>query len=122
MEVCQMDKSNQVPQGRPDKQVKLTPEELARQQEGRRLKELCQQEGWVKVLFPLLEAQIRNSVVDPRSCKDEAEYVFKQKTAWAYGQAYSDLLTQIDSKVTDSEYLTDKEQGKIKDILAEAMS
>ena len=60
--------------------------------------------------------------MDPRKFSSDEEYSFAQKTAWAYGQAYSDLLDQIDAKVTEAEYLTEKEQGKHKDRLAEAMS
>lgn len=60
--------------------------------------------------------------MDPRKFSSDEEYSFAQKTAWAYGQAYSDLLDQIDAKVTEAEYLTEKEQGKHTDKLAEAMS
>lgn len=74
------------------------------------------------MLFPLLEFRIKQAVVDPRSCSSDQDYLFKQKTAWAYGQAYSDLLNIIDQKVTDSEFLTEKEQGKHPDKLREAMS
>ena len=102
--------------------VKLTPEEALRQQEGFRLKELCQTEGWGKVLFPILESQIRSAVVDPRKFQSESEYVFAQKTAWAHGQAYSELLDMIENKVKEAEFLTEKEQGKHVDKLQEAMS
>lgn len=61
-------------------------------------------------------------MVDPRKFSSESEYVFAQKTAWAYGQAYSELLDMIDNKVTEAEFLTEKEQGKHTDKLAEAMS
>lgn len=60
-------------------------------------------------------------MVDPRQFKSEAEYVFAQKTAWAYGQAFTDLLNMIDAKVTDATYLTEKEQGKHPDKLREEM-
>lgn len=60
--------------------------------------------------------------MDPRKFQSDSEYLFAQKTAWAYGQAYSDLLNMIDNKVTEAEYLTEKEQGKHIDKLAEAMS
>ena len=74
------------------------------------------------MLFPILEAQIRASVVDPRKFKLDEEYLFAQKVAWASGQAYSELLDLIDNKVREAEFLTEKEQGKHKDKLAEAMS
>jgi hypothetical protein len=59
--------------------------------------------------------------VDPRKFKSEKEYAFAQRTAWAYGQAYSDLLEWIDSKVSEALYLTEKEQGKHVDKLREEM-
>lgn len=61
-------------------------------------------------------------MVDPRKFQLEQEYNFAAKTAWAYGQAYTDLLDQIDNKVKEAEFLTEKEQGKHPDKLAEAMS
>ena len=101
--------------------VKLTQEEELQVQEGHRLKELCQQEGWVKVLFPHLEQAIKSAVVDPRKFQSDSEYNFAQKTAWAYGQAYSDLLDMIDKKVSEAEYLVEKEQGKHPNKLREEM-
>lgn len=74
------------------------------------------------MLFPLLETQIKSAVVDPRKFKTDEEYLFAQKTAWAYGQHASDILDLIENKVTEAEFLTEKEQGKHKDKLAEAMS
>lgn len=74
------------------------------------------------MLFPHLEQAIKSAVVDPRKFPSDAEYAYAQKIAWAYGQAYSDLLELIDNKVQEAEFLTEKEQGKIVNILAEAMS
>lgn len=101
--------------------VQLTREEKLRQEQGRQVKEMCQTEGWRKVIFPILEAQVKSAVVDPRKFKSDEEYLYAQKIAWAYGQAYSDLLIQIDAKAADCEYLTEKEEGKIKDKLREAI-
>jgi hypothetical protein len=50
--------------------------------------------------------------VDPRKFKSDKEYIYAQKTAWAYGQAFTDLLNMIDNKVTEAQFLTEKEQGK----------
>ena len=61
-------------------------------------------------------------MVDPRKFKSDEEYLFAQKIAWASGQAYSELLDMIENKVSEAEYLTEKEQGKHPDKLAEAMS
>jgi translation initiation factor 2 alpha subunit (eIF-2alpha) len=60
--------------------------------------------------------------VDPRKFQQDTEYLYAQKIAWAYGQAYSDLLELIEAMVDEAEHLTEKEQGKVKNTLAEAMS
>lgn len=61
-------------------------------------------------------------MVDPRKFKSDEEYLFAQKIAWATGQAYSELLDLIENRVKEAEFLTEKEQGKHIDKLAEAMS
>ena len=102
--------------------VKLTEEESIRQQQGRRVREMCQTEGWQQVVFPILESAIKSAVVDPRKFQSDSEYAYAQKLAWAYGQAYSDLLDRFDNMVKDSEFLTEKEQGKHQDKLRESLS
>ncbi len=69
-----------------------------------------------------MEQAIKSAVVDPRKFKSDNEYLFAQKIAWASGQAYSELLDLIENKVKEAEFLTEKEQGKHIDKLAEAMS
>lgn len=61
-------------------------------------------------------------MVDPRKFNSDQEYLFAQKTAWATGQAYSELLDLIENSVKEAEFLTEKEQGKHIDKLSEAMS
>ena len=69
-----------------------------------------------------MEQAIKSAVVDPRKFSNDTDYAYAQKVAWAFGQAYSDLLTTIDNKVADSQFLTEKEQGKHIDKLQESMS
>ncbi len=69
-----------------------------------------------------MEQAIKSAVVDPRKFNNDNEYAYAQKVAWAFGQAYSDLLNTIDMKVTDAQFLTEKEQGKHIDKLQESMS
>lgn len=61
-------------------------------------------------------------MVDPRSFKDENEYIFAQKTAWAYGQAYSDLLDLLDQMQEEAEALVKKENGEVQNKLREGLS
>jgi hypothetical protein len=60
--------------------------------------------------------------VDPRKFNSDQEYSFAQRTAWAGGQNVTDLLNWIDGKVSEAQFLTEKEQGKVKDKLREALS
>jgi len=73
-------------------------------------------------MFPILESSIKSAVVDPRKFTSDAEYLYAQKIAWANGHAYSELLDIIENKVKDAEFLTEKEQGKHKDMVREALS
>lgn len=73
------------------------------------------------MLLSYLESKIKSAVVDPRQFKTDEEYIYAQKIAWAYGQAFTDLLNMIDAKVTDSEFLTEKQQGKHVDKLRESI-
>jgi hypothetical protein len=72
-------------------------------------------------MLPLLQSQVISAVVDPREFKTDSEYLFAQKTAWAYGQSATELLNMIDARVKESEYLLEKEQGKHEDKLRESM-
>lgn len=102
--------------------IKLTEDEAIRQKQGHQIKEVCSLPGWKEVVLPLLELKIRSVVVDPRKFTVDAEYLSAQRTAWAYGQAYSDLLGILDQMQEESEALTEKEKGEKVDKLAEAMS
>jgi Xaa-Pro aminopeptidase len=54
-------------------------------------------------------------LVDPRKFKTDEEYAYAQKVAWAKGQFVTEFLEWMDSKVTESQFLTEKEQGKVID-------
>ena len=101
--------------------VKLTKEQAQAQKEGFLLKELCQHKGWVEVLLPRLELATRSALVDPRKFKNEKDYSFAQRTAWAGAQNVTELLNWIDSRVQEAEYLSEKEQGKIVDKVRESL-
>lgn len=74
------------------------------------------------MVVPHLDQIAKSALVDPRKFKNDEEYVYAQKVAWAYGQFVNDFLNWIDSKVTEAEALSDKEQGKVPDKLREALS
>ena len=73
-------------------------------------------------MLPHLSEAVKSALVDPRSFKTDEEYSFAQKALWAAAQNVNDLLNWVDSKVSEAEYLSEKEQGKHKDKVREAMS
>jgi len=73
-------------------------------------------------MFPYLELQVNSALVDPRKFKTDKEYAYAQKVAWAKGQFVTDLLNWIDSKVSEAQALSKKEQGKIIDKVRESLS
>ena len=73
------------------------------------------------MLLPRLESAVKSALVDPRKFKNEEEYSFAQRTAWAGAQNVTELLNWIDGKVQEAEYLTEKEQGKLVDKVRESL-
>lgn len=69
-----------------------------------------------------MEQTISKALVDPRRFKNDEEYIYAQKVAWAYGQHASDHLAMLDQMMEDAEALVKKEKGEIPDKLADAMS
>lgn len=66
--------------------------------------------------------QAKSSLVDPRKFKNDEEYIYAQKVAWAKGQFVTELLDWIDSKVSEAQGLSEKEQGKVIDKVRESLS
>jgi hypothetical protein len=60
--------------------------------------------------------------VDPRSFKDQDEFVGAYKTAWALAQACDQIIGLTEKLIQESEGLTKKERGEVKDLLREAIS
>jgi hypothetical protein len=79
-------------------------------------------QGWKEILRPWLEDKIHNSWVDPRSFKNDEEYLYAVKTAWAFANAGEQILSFIERMVEEAEELTKKEKGEKKDKLREALS
>lgn len=74
------------------------------------------------MLLPYLDLQVRSAIVDPRKFKNDEEYAYAQKVAWAKGQFVTELLGWIDMKVTEAEMLSEKEQGKTLDKVRASLS
>ena len=102
--------------------IKLTKEESQAQRQGWQVKEMVDSKGWQEVLLPFLEDKIHNSWVDPRQFKDDKEYAFANKTAWAWAQATQGIIDFIQKTQEESEALTRKEKGEVKNVLRESLS
>jgi len=70
-------------------------------------------EGWHKHLLPWLQSQIRNSWVDPRKFKNDEEYSYAMKTAWAFASAADSILAWMEKNIEEAEMLTKKEKGEL---------
>ena len=102
--------------------AKLTQEEAQLQSQGRQLKEMSQSQGWQEVLEPWLRNKISHSWVDPRSFKDQEEFIRAYNVSWGFAKAAQDILSFIESMVDQAEGLTKKENDEIKDKVREAIS
>ena len=100
----------------------LNEEEKQALKEGSLVSEVLRTSGWREVIQPLLESYANKVVVDPRKFKSDEEYLYAQKTAWAYGQFASDLLMLLEQKKLEAEQLDKKQKGEVKDKLKEGLS
>lgn len=71
------------------------------------------------MVLPWLQDKIRNSWVDPRQFKTDADLGYAYRTSWAWAQAAEGILRWMESRVEEAEALTKKEQGEIKNMLKE---
>ena len=60
--------------------------------------------------------------MDPRSFKDDNEYAYAMKTAWAWASAGEEILAFVEQMVEEAEALTKKEKGLNIDKLRESLS
>lgn len=100
----------------------LSEEEKQALKEGSQVSEVLRTTGWREVIQPLLESYANKVVVDPRKFKSDEEYLYAQKTAWAYGQFAADLLGLLEQKQQETEVLIKKERDEVKDKLKEGLS
>jgi len=101
--------------------IELTKEELIRQKQGYLVKETVQTKGWQEVLKPWLESKIHNSWVSPVKFKNDKEYSYANRTAWAFAEASQQVLSLMDNMVEEAEAMSKKEKGLVKDKLKEAL-
>ncbi|MCK9371324.1 hypothetical protein M0R04_15530 [Candidatus Dojkabacteria bacterium] len=101
--------------------MKLTDEEKKLQLQGSQLREMTETQGWSEVLIPHLESVIRNSWVDPRTFKNDKEYSFAMRTAWAMAKASDEIIDFIEKTIEEGIAMGEKQKGKV-DPLREAMS
>lgn len=101
--------------------IKLTNEEKLLQLQGSQLREMIETQGWKEVFIPHLESVIRNSWVDPRTFKNDEEYSFAMKTAWAMAKASDEIIEFVEKTIEEGIAMSEKEKEKV-DQLRESMS
>lgn len=77
--------------------------------------------GWSEVVKPYLESKIKNMWVEPTG-KDDEKLLYEYKLAWAFAKAASEILELVDKLQSESEMITKKEKGELKDKLREGVS
>ena len=58
--------------------------------------------------------------MDPRSFKDDNEYAYAMKTAWAWARSSEEIIAFTEKMVEEAEALTKKEKGEGIDKLRES--
>jgi hypothetical protein len=104
-----------------DKIIKLTDEEKKALKQGAQIRAMIETEGWKEVFMPYFESKIRNAWVDPRTFKDDQEYAYAMKTAWAMAKASDEILEFVEKTISEGVAMSDKQKGK-EDKLRESMS
>jgi hypothetical protein len=69
-----------------------------------------------------LEDKIHNSWVDPRSFKNDEEYAYANKTAWAFASCAQQIIDYVNTNIEQAEMLSKKEKGQMIDKLREGVS
>ena len=103
------------------KKIELTDEEKKALLQGSQLRVMTETQGWKEVFLPYFEGRIRNSWVDPREFKDDEEYAFAMKTAWAMAKAADEIIDFVEKTIEEGVAVSEKQKGKV-DKLRESMS
>lgn len=82
---------------------------------------MAETKGWSEVVKPYLESKIKNMWVEPTG-KDDEKLLYEYKLAWAFAKAASEILELIEKLQNESEMITKKERGELKDKLREGVS
>ena len=101
--------------------IKLTNEEKKALLQGSQIREMTETAGWKEVFMPYFESKIRNAWVDPRTFKDDKEYAYAMKTAWAMAKASDEIIEFVEKTISEGVAMGEKQKGK-EDKLRESMS
>lgn len=101
--------------------IKLNEEEKKILLQGSQIREMTETVGWKEVFMPYFESKIRNAWVDPRVFKDDQEYAYAMKTAWAMAKASDEIIEFVEKAISEGIAMSEKQKGKT-DKLRESMS
>lgn len=91
----------------------LSKEELEEWRTGNALHEMEQtSEGW-KVIKKMLEDAAFHSWIDPRECKDEKEFMWRELSAFHASNNAKELLTEVERLINRADYLGKIQSGEI---------
>jgi hypothetical protein len=99
----------------------LTEQEKLAIKQGAQIREMVETLGWKEVFMPYFESKIRNAWVDPRTFKNDKEYAYAMKTAWAMAKASDEIIEFVEKTISEGIALGEKQKGKVNK-LTEAMS
>ena len=102
--------------------MQLTKEEQSLLKQGSQLKQLAETEGWSKVLLPFLRLKLQHSWVDPREGANEEEFMRRYNLAFAFAKVSQEIIDFIEKGIEESEALTKKAKGEVKNVLRDAIS
>ena len=98
-----------------DNEIKLnlTKEEEKELQDGQYLYEMTQTPGF-QVLVKKLEDLGFHSWVDPREAKDKEDFLWRELNGFHAANTAKELIMWIQERISNSDYLQKKKEGKIK--------
>lgn len=79
---------------------------------------MAQNQGWVKVLRPWLEAKRDQTFPDPQSFTEEAAFTYAAKVTSIYKKIVQEILSEIEKRIELAKYLQKKARGEVEEPFA----
>ncbi len=95
------------------KQIELTPEEEKEFRDGSSLYEMDQTNAGWQIVKDILKDLAFHSWVDPRTCENEKEFVWRETNGFHAANNAKELLETIEKLISRSQYLGKKKSGEV---------